>query len=112
MTPEFIAQLDEAQAAEVRRAPKREPLADGYGISGREAADLFVQGAWRRSRDNGEKMKEMVTALRRYFFTTGGAFGVTGDECHPNVPGVNWYMAQWQDDFLRALEEHIAQIRV
>jgi hypothetical protein len=77
-----------------------------------QVADLFCQAAFRRSRGKGWRMKEILEGMRDFFYEGGGAFAVTGKECHPNVPGCNLFMAVWLKQFLKCLQEHIDQIRV
>jgi len=86
-------------------------------ISAQEAADLACQIAFRRSKGNGQRMYRMLQdeATNSIFAQapkSGGAFAHDPNACHPNVPGCNFYMARWSDQYLVAIKAHMAQIKL
>lgn len=98
-----------------RKAPANRDINDQppTHISGAEAANLFIQGAWRRARNNGPKMRKLLEGVLFLFYQTGGAFMANPEtDCHPHVPGCNWFMAVWSKQFQAAMKAEIARIRL
>lgn len=83
----------------------------GPELTGTAMADLWVQTAYRRSKGDGKKMKEILQEVHDFHLKHGGAFATDGTECHPHLPGCSKYMAQWADAFEEALRVHINLIR-
>ncbi len=81
-------------------------------ITGSQAADLFCQAAFRRSRGNGAKMVSILQDVLGVLLSSGGGFRIDGTECHPHVPGCDLYMAGWQLEFAEAMRKHISSIRI
>lgn len=118
----MVSDADKKLAAEVAAAraksdaQRKHPTDGGWMISGQEAADIACQNAFRLAKGNGAKMRDILLAeYNNSIFarpSAGGAFAVTGNECHPNLPGVNMYMAKWIDAYLDALVHHINQIKI
>ena len=116
------AAIDKAHAEKVAaenaisNKQRTAPNGSGWMCSGSEMADLVCQNAFRKSKNNGAKMRqilqnELENGTFGVLYRNGGAFAKTGNECHPSIPGCSFYMAQWVEQFNAALRKHIALIR-
>lgn len=83
-------------------------------ITPKEAANLIAQTAWRRARNNPEKMRAFLTAeIENSAFAkvhrAGGAYRVS---LKWQLPGCNFYMAHFANAYLKHLREHLEKVDI
>lgn len=85
----------------------------GCPVTGDDAADLFCQAAYFHSKNDGPKMKEILSYVLRHSRAAGRTTWVPSSEgsCHPDLPGCSGNMADWLDVFRARLQEHIDLVK-